>query len=57
MAADAFPGLKPLARAGTFDPEVFPASTVADIALGTAMEIYQSIDLLHCDGGGGGGSS
>jgi hypothetical protein len=59
MAADTFPGLEALARAGTFDPEVFPASIVADIALGTAMEIYRSIDLLHCDdgGGGGGGSS
>jgi hypothetical protein len=57
MAADTFPGLETLARAGTFDPEVFPASIVADIAPGTAMEIYRSIDLLHCDDGGGGGGS
>ena len=58
MAADTFPGLEALARSGTFDPEVFPASVAADIALGTAMDLYRSIDLLRCDvGGGGGGSS
>lgn len=57
MAADTFLGLKALARSGTFDPEVFPASIVADIALGTAMDLYRSIHLLRCDDGGGGGGS
>jgi hypothetical protein len=58
MAADTFLGLEALARAGTFDPEVLPASIVADIALGTAMDLYQSIHHLHCNvGGGGGGGS
>jgi len=56
MAADTFPGLEALARAGTFDPEVFPANIVADVAHGTAMDLYRSIDLLHSDGGGGGSS-
>jgi hypothetical protein len=57
MAADTFPGLKALAGARTFDPEVFPAGIVADIALDTAMDLYRSIDLLHSDGGGGDGGS
>ena len=56
MAADTFPGLEALARAGTFDPEVFPANIVADVAHGTAMDLYRSIDLLHSDGGCGGSS-
>jgi hypothetical protein len=50
--------LEALAGAGTFDPEVVPAAgIVADIALDTAMDLYRSIDLLHSDGGDGGGSS
>src|SRR3954453_215566 len=58
MAADTFPGLKALAGARTFDPEMFlAADIVVDIALDRVMDLYQSIDLLHLDGGGGGGSS
>jgi hypothetical protein len=51
--ADTFP----LAGAGTVDPEVFPAGSVAEIALDMVTDLYQRIDLLHCDGGGGGSSS
>ena len=58
MAADTFPDLEALVAAGTFDLEVAPAADiVADIALDTAMDLYRSIDLLHSDGGDGGGSS
>jgi hypothetical protein len=50
--------LEALVGAGTFDPEVVPAAgIVAGVALDTAMDLYRSIDLLHSDGGDGGGSS